>query len=145
MRNVFAKVIVVGVLAGLISIPARGADKEKGGSDSLEDRVHAVNQTAEKAGRMNVALQRISTETGIPQDQVQASHRRYPDTGAAGLLIAGVLADETKKPFEQFLKQHSSGRKWGAIARDNKVSIESLIARLDRFEKALPAEKEKKK
>jgi hypothetical protein len=104
--------------------------------DALENRVKQINQDSKREG-INVTLQRISTETGVSLDQVKSLRKNYSDVGPGGLMIACVLADETKKTPEQFLKNHTSGKKWGALARANKVSIDKLTQRLDRLDKAI--------
>jgi len=106
-------------------------------TDEFENRAKKINSMADKNSNIDVALQRISTETGVPVENVRSQHKRYPETGTAGLLIANVLANETKKAPSEFLNQHAKGKKWLAIARDNKVSVDKLNERLDRLEKAL--------
>ena len=111
------------------------ADKED--MDEYEKRLNRINTAAEKPGMMNVALQRIATETGVPLENVRAQHKRHPEVGPAGLLIANVLANETKKAPSEFLKERAEGKRWLAMARENKVSVDKLNDRLERFEKAL--------
>jgi hypothetical protein len=52
-------------------------------------------------------------------------------------MVAGVLADDTKKPFQSFLHDRDNGKSWAAIARENNVSVDKLTSRLDRLEKAI--------
>jgi hypothetical protein len=108
--------------------------------DEFEKRIGRANTTAEK-GSMDTALQRIATETGVPIENVRNQHKRHPETGAGGLLVANVLANETKKAPSVFLKEHADGKKWLTIARDNKVSVDKLNDRLERFQKSLSAAK----
>ena len=118
------------------------ADKDD--LDEYEKRLNRINAQAEKPGMLNVALQRISTETGVPLEQVRAQHKRHPEVGPAGLLIANVLANETKKAPSEFLKERAEGKKWVAIARQHKVSVDKLNDRLERLEKAIATGGDKK-
>jgi hypothetical protein len=121
-----------------LMFPVIAADKED--LDHLEKRVKQLNSLAAKPGREEVALKRISTETGVPEASVRRQHGRHPDIGLGGLMIANVLANETKKLPEVFLKQRAGGKKWLAIAKENKVSVDSLNERLDRLAKAVKSD-----
>lgn len=105
-------------------------------AEKLDNRVQEVNQSGKSEG-LKVALQRISTETGVPLEQVKSMHQRYSEVGPAGLMIACVLANETKKEPEQFVKQHVAGKSWSALARNNNVSLDKLNSRLDRLNTAI--------
>ena len=48
------------------------------------------------------------------------------------------------KPAEDFVRGVNSGKTWAAQARDHKVKLEKLEARLDRLEKTLTSTTEKK-
>ncbi|MFL5048441.1 MAG: hypothetical protein ACJ8EA_26715, partial [Xanthobacteraceae bacterium] len=124
------------VVAFGLTAPVFAADDE----DTYEKKVKQVNALGEKPGRMKVCLQRISTETGVPVEKVQTQAKRHPEAGAAGLFLANLMADETKKEPEQFLKARENGKKWLTIAKNNKVSVDKLNERLDRFEKAIKGE-----
>jgi hypothetical protein len=113
--------------------------------DQFKQRAHAVNNMAEKKGQMKIALQRISTETGVPLSHVQSLQKRYPRAGAADLLAACTLAAETKKDAGAFLKQQSSGKSWAAIAESNNVPLEKLNERLSHLEAAMGSAPEKAK
>ena len=82
-----------------------------------------------------LAVAAVSDITGVPQDQVQTLANSHPKAGAGGVLIASVLADETKKPPESFLQTHDSGKSWETIASDNKVSLDKLDLRLNHVQK----------
>jgi len=104
---------------------------------SIDQKVSALNQSVQTGGNMNAALHAISVETGVPQDQVQTLQQNHAAAGAGGILIASVMADETKQAPETFLQSHSGGKSWETIASDNKVSLEKLDMRLNRLQKAL--------
>ena len=118
-----------------LTFPVIAADKED--LDHLEDRVKQLNSLANKPGKLDLAIQRISTETGVPEASLRRQHGRHPDIGVGGLMIANVLANETKKLPEVFLKQRAAGKKWVPIAKENKVTVETLNERLDRLNKAI--------
>jgi hypothetical protein len=108
--------------------------------------MHALNETVKKKSSMKTALHGVSVETGVPLATVESMHKHHPDTGPAGILVACVLADETKKPAEQLVKKHEDGKTWAEIARENKVPVEKLDRKLDNLEKFLasPGDKEGK-
>jgi len=84
---------------------------------------------------MHEALKGITVETGVPLGEVEAMHDHFKDTGAAGLLVACVMADVTKNPPEYFLKKHvDGGRDWTQLARDNRVPIDALLQKLESLE-----------
>src|SRR5712671_6917820 len=118
--------------AGVVVV--RGEDKT---ADRLNSRVHEVNDAAKKKGMMPVAMHTVSVETGVPREQVEALHKRFPDTGPAGIMLACVFADETKKSPEEIIKKHNSGADWDSMARQNKIPMEKLIERLDHLERAV--------
>jgi hypothetical protein len=128
--------IAMTILALGLVFPAFAADKED--LDHLENRVKQLNALGAKPAMQDVAFQRISTETGVPVEAVRKQHDRHPNIGIAGLMIANVLANETKKNPESFLTQRDSGKKnWRQLARENNVSVEKLNERLDRLHKAI--------
>ncbi len=119
-------------MAVVLGLSARAADKQD--QELFNKRIHEVNNTAKKRNMIPTALKHISVETGVPLAEVESMHKSHPGTGAAGMLIACVLADETKKPPEEFLRQHEKGKSWAAIAHDHQVPLDKLSARLDRLE-----------
>jgi hypothetical protein len=128
-----AWVVTVMALWAIALTPAWAADNDD--VEHLEKRISQLNSMAEKPGVINLAIKRISTETGVPEEQVRKQHRREPDFGLAGLLLANVMAAETKKTPAQFIEQRKNGKKWQAIARDNNVSLDKLNVRLDRLQR----------
>ncbi len=92
-----------------------------------------LNQTTRNNPQaLNTALHQISTQTGVPLDQIQAQRQKYPQMGTSGLVFANVLAAETKKSPESFLQERQSGKAWQAIAQENNVPFDRLNTRLDR-------------
>jgi len=106
-------------------------------SGNIDQKVVALNQAVQRTGNMNAALHAISVETGVPQDQVQTLQQNHADAGAGGVLIASVLADETKQAPETFLQTHASGKSWDTIASDNKVSLEKFDSRINKVQNAI--------
>jgi hypothetical protein len=75
-------------------------------------------------------------------EQLQRMRDAHPDAGAAGLMIACVIADNAKGSPETYLSRHINGKGWAAIARDNNVPLEKINVRLDKLEKSLAANAE---
>jgi hypothetical protein len=121
-------------LALAVASPVIAADDE---AEEFEKRIKRLNTMAEKPAKVKVALQRIATETGMPLEQVQNQHKKFPEIGVAGLMVANVLGNDTRKNPGQFLSQRQSGKRWLAIAKENKVPIERINERLERLEKAI--------
>src|SRR5437899_9636547 len=71
---------------------------------SIDQKVAALNQTVQTTGNLDAALHAISVETGVPEDQVKTLQKNHSDAGAGGVLIASVLADQTKQSPESFLQ-----------------------------------------
>jgi hypothetical protein len=144
MKKLLIAVITSSLMLGLGIPPSRAADKEDDQEAHFKKRADQINAAAQKPGVMQVALKTISVETGVPLEKVRLHHQRHPDLGAAGLLLANVMAAETKKPPAEFLKDRQSGEGWLAIARENKVPVEKLNVRLNNLWKAIAAGAEKR-
>jgi hypothetical protein len=136
MKNItFCIAIIAGFLFNTGLNPAMAADK--GSQSSLQTRMEEVNSATSNPKKMDTALQRIATETGVPLERVRAMHKNHPNTQAAGIMVSCVLADETKKAPGSFLEQHDSGKSWASIAEANNVSVDKLSARLERLQQSL--------
>jgi len=122
----------LGLTAGFTYGQDRGSQK-----DELESRAHDVNQLADRHGGMKEAVHSVSVETGVPQDQLQRMRDKHPDAGAAGLMIACVIADNAKGSPEAYLNRHVNGKGWASIARDNNVPLEKINVRLDKLQRDL--------
>jgi hypothetical protein len=105
--------------------------------DELESRALTVNALADQRGGMREAIHDVSVETGVPLEKLQRMRDQHPDAGAAGLMIACVLADNAKGDPEGYLSRHVNGKGWGAIARDNNVPLEKINDRLALLERDL--------
>src|SRR5262249_16432432 len=103
----------------------------------LDTRVQSVNSLAQRRGGTKDALHNISVETGVPIDRVQQMHDNHPNAGAGGIMVACVLADDTKAPANQFLSHHENGRSWASIARENNVPLDHINGKLDNLEREL--------
>jgi len=131
MFSVLAAGLVLGLGTGIASA------QDKATKSNFERKASKVNQDARKPGMMKVALHTISVETGVPQERIEAMHKDNPEAGPAGILIASVMADETKLPPERFLKSHLDGHDWDLIARKNNVPLEKVNERLDHLQRSL--------
>ena len=134
MKKWLGVVMALSVLIGLGQAADTSANKS---TPHFNQRVQQINKQTEDPKVMQVALQHIATETGVPLDQVRAQHKSHPKYGGAALLLANVLAAETKKSPESFLKERSSGKEWVEIAQENKIPTDKLNVRLDRIERAI--------
>ena len=130
----------------LLALPVRVVSAADDASkDELERKAKVVNRAAEKESVFKQALHHVSIETGVPESTIEAQHRRSPDMGLAGIMMANVMAAETKKDSSEFIKQRKGGKGWSAIARANNVSVEKLTLRLDNLDKAIGASSGNKK
>ena len=143
MKHSILTVLLAGVVASCLCTSANAQEK-KASREQLDERIDTVNEATRKPEMMKVALERISNQTGVPVEQVQALHKRHDEVRAGGLLVACVLAAETKKAPDTFLKQRNQGKSWSAIARENNVPADKLIQRLDNLRNALGNEPRKK-
>jgi len=136
MRKFIYGLLVAAVSLGLNAGIARGQGRaaEK---DELESRAHTVNALADQRGGMKEAIHDVSVETGVPLEKLQKMREQHPDAGAAGLMIACVIADNAKGAPESYLSRHINGKGWGAIARDNNVPLEKINDRLALLERDL--------
>jgi len=132
MYSVMVATLSLGLTAGLAYGQDRGSQK-----DELETRAHDVNNLADRHGGMKEAVHSVSVETGVPQDQLQRMRDKHPDAGAAGLMIACVIADNAKGSPEAYLNRHVNGKGWASIARDNNVPLEKINVRLDKLQRDL--------
>jgi hypothetical protein len=128
---------MAGVLFNTGLNPALAADK----GTNLQTQMEAVNSATSTPEKMDTALQRIATETGVPIERVRTMHKNHPKVQAAGILVACVLADETKKAPGTFLDQHDAGKTWSSIAEENNVSVDKLSARVERLQQSLNGSK----
>lgn len=138
MRKPWFSLTIAVLALALPAFSVHGSEKEQ-----LDDKIRHINDLAKKPGAREVALQRVSVETGVPLERVQAMHQKHSDIGVGGVLVANVLADETKKDPELFMKQRDQGKKWTEIARENNVKFSGLNDRLDRLERAIGTVPEK--
>src|SRR5437016_4692133 len=128
---------ILGLLIASLAMAFGGqsAFAAEGAKRAVDDRMHSLNDLVKKQGMMQEALKGVSIETGVPLRELEAMHNHYKDTGAAGLLVACTLADETKNPPEYFLKKHVDGGKdWTQLAIENRVPIDKLLRKLESLE-----------
>ncbi len=134
MKKLMYTLMVGAVSLGMTAGTVRAQERAK---DELETRAQTVNQLADRHGGIKDAIRDVSVETGVPEGQLQKMHDSHPDAGAAGLLIACVMADNTKGSPEKYLTQHVNGRGWASIARDNNVPLDKINVKLDNLQHEL--------
>lgn len=140
MKKFIYSALIAGSILGLGLCPMRGANSTQ---EQLTERLHQVNRAAKTGGRIQTALHAVSTETGVPLEQIEALYKRYPEEGPAGILMACVMADETKKSPEELVKKNMAGKSWTHLAKEFKVSIEKLNERLDHMDRILNSASDK--
>ena len=134
MKRCITTLLAAAMSLGISLSIANGQPSEK---DELNNRAHDVNALADRHGGTKDAIHDVSVETGVPEGQLQKMHDSHPNAGPAGLLIASVLADNTKERPERFLSAHESGKGWASIARENNVPLEKINTKLDNLEHEL--------
>jgi hypothetical protein len=135
MTKSITTLLAAGFVFSLGMLELRAQDKAT--AEQLDKKADAVNAAAKKPGKMKAAYQSISTETGVPLERVEKLHKEHPEAGPAGLMLACVMAAETKRTPSHFIESRMDGKSWAAIAHDNKVPIEKLTERLDHMSTAL--------
>jgi len=133
MKKWLLTLLVASVSLGFTAEFARG----QGGRNNLDFRAQRINSMAFQGGSRRQALRVVSNETGISVGRLQNMDAQNPAAGPAGLMIASVLANNTRNSPEQFVNRHANGRSWMQMAANNNVSIYRINARLDRLESSL--------
>jgi hypothetical protein len=136
MKKSIMGLTIAGLVFGLTT-GAATAQNTKAEKNRLDDRVQEVNKSAKREGMLKPAIHAVSVETGVPEDRIEALHKKHPDVGAAGIMISCVMADLTKKTPEEIIQQNRNGTGWAALANKNNVPIEKLNARLDNLDRYL--------
>ena len=80
-------------------------------------------------------LTRISDETGVPVDTLQAE-RADTGLGYGELENAHLLADASGQSFDDIVAMHQAGEGWGKIAHDNGLNLGRIISNAHRSDQA---------
>jgi len=80
-------------------------------------------------------LTRISEETGVPVDTLQAE-RASTGLGYGELETAHVLANESGQSFDDIVAMHQAGEGWGKIAHDNGLNLGRIVSNAHRSSQA---------
>jgi hypothetical protein len=85
-------------------------------------------------------LTRISGETGVPVDTLQAERAStglgYGELENAHLLANGLAANGSSLTFNDLVAMHQAGEGWGKIARDNGLNFGRLVSDAHRSSQA---------
>jgi hypothetical protein len=135
-KQIFTALTIISVALAVSSGPAQAASAPETQLHQLQKQINEATKTTQQ---WETAMHTISVQTGVPRDQLRTLRQNYPTVEPSAVLIASVLADETKKAPEEFLKQHIAGQTWVQIARNNKVPLDKIDARLERIQQALAA------
>ena len=80
-------------------------------------------------------LTRISDETGVPVDTLQAE-RASTGLGYGELETAHLLANESGQSFDDIVAMHQAGEGWGKIAHDNGLNLGRIVSNAHRSSQA---------
>ena len=103
----------------------------------ITKHARAINTLDNRAPARQAGLEAIAKETGVSVPTLQVQHRQHQEIGTAGLLMANVIAVQTKRPAGNYLRQAAEGKPWEHIAADNGVNLESLDAKLGQLEETM--------
>ena len=80
-------------------------------------------------------LTRISDETGVPVDTLQAE-RASTGLGYGQLENAHLLANASGQSFDDIVAMHQAGEGWGKIAHDNGLNLGRIVSDAHRSNQA---------
>jgi hypothetical protein len=80
-------------------------------------------------------LTRISDETGVPVDTLQAE-RASTGLGYGELENAHLLANASGQSFDDIVAMHQAGEGWGKIAHDNGLNLGRIVSNAHRSDQA---------
>src|SRR6266404_1963149 len=80
-------------------------------------------------------LTRISDETGVPVDTLQAE-RASTGLGNGELETAHLLANASGQSFDDIVAMHQAGEGWGKIAHDNGLNLGRIVSDAHRSSQA---------
>jgi hypothetical protein len=104
----------------VIDTDAHGG-KGKAGSEEKSDANHA-----DATGSAHV-LTRISSETGVPVDTLQAQ-KSATGLGFGGLETANLLAKASGQSFDAVVAKFKAGNGWGKIAHDMGLNLGKIVS-----------------
>ena len=85
-------------------------------------------------------LTRISEETGVPVDTLQAERAStglgYGELGNAHLLANALAANGSSLTFNDLVAMHQAGEGWGKIAHDNGLNCGRIVSDAHRSSQA---------
>jgi hypothetical protein len=138
MKKWICGLMIPGLLLGLgtASLQAQPKSEKKLDKEEMDRRANDINNTVKKEKKEDLALRGVSNETGVPLGEVESMYHKH-NKSAAGVLIACVLADETKRPPEEFLAKRAAGKTWTEQANDFHVSFDKINERLTHLERDL--------
>jgi len=131
MKNVILTLVVASMMMTLAGT-SRADDRNRATKEDLDDRIHSLNETAKKNHAENAAMHGISVETGVPMEKLRAIVERRK-VSPAGLMVACVIADNTKEDPEYVVRKASS-KTWAALVREYGVPYDKVERRLARLE-----------
>ncbi len=141
MKHIIPATMVVALMLGS-GLGRAGAAQGDATVRHLQRGAVQVDELANKSpAKLQAALHTISSETGMPHDQIVAQHAAHPKATVGQLLFVNAVGAETKKDPESLLKELESGKTWRAIARENNVPLDKLSVHYDNVIKSLQTDK----
>jgi hypothetical protein len=95
----------------------------------------AVSRAAVDTTGGTHVLTRISNETGVPVDTLQAQ-KSATGLGYGELETANLLAKASGQSFDDIVARHQAGEGWGKIAHDNGLNLGKIVSAAHRSDKA---------
>src|SRR5438045_7065096 len=98
MKKIAISVLAAGLVLSWGTVAFAAENK------TFDQKADDLNAMAKSGEKFNAAIHAISVETGVPEDRLLDMHKQHPQAGPAAILNASIMADETRKPPEVFLK-----------------------------------------
>ena len=96
------------------------------GTDAGSGKAHAKSKEGETTGAAH-ALSRVSNETGVPVDTLQAQ-KSATGLGYGDLEIANLLAKASGQSFDSIVAKSKAGEGWGKIAQDMGLNLGKIVS-----------------
>lgn len=136
--------ILLAVFA-LLGTFAAYAQTESAEPAELQTQTQALDKTALSLGEEKT-LQMLSQQLGISSDTL-ALQRQQTNLGFGQLFVANSLATSLQaanpeKNFDAIVQQFQSGTGWGAIAKENGLTLGKVVSQMKRSNTAMERERQ---
>lgn len=132
MKKIWILLVVL-ALAGTITTYAQTDNAELG---TLDTQTRALDNTALRLGEEKT-LHTFAEQLGVPYDTL-VLQRQQSGFGMGQLFIANSLAAIAPEgTFDAISQEFQSGKGWGEIAKENGVTLGSVIKKMKRSNTAI--------